>query len=81
MNKNVIMQFLEQKLEYSKDDVELMEAIEDARMEMYVARQMFEDVSDHKLIEVAIHTEDVAKARYDYLISIAKQRELRRKIE
>lgn len=81
MNKNIIMQLLNQKIEYSKEEQDLIDLIEEARIEMQVAREMFESVSDPKLVELAIHVEDAAKARYDYLISLAKQTELRRKIE
>ena len=45
---------------------------------MEVARALFNSVSDPKLIELAIHEEDVARARFDYLISIAKSKGLRR---
>ena len=45
---------------------------------MEVARVLFNSVSDPKLIEVAIHEEDVARTRFDYLICMAKRRGLRR---
>ncbi|AYE34225.1 YaaL family protein [Clostridium septicum] len=81
MNKGIIMDLLMQKVDYSKEDQEIIDNIENARMEMEVAREMFNAVSDPKLIELAIHAEDVAKMRYDYLISIAKKREIRRNID
>ncbi|MBX7419904.1 YaaL family protein [Clostridium chauvoei] len=81
MNKGIIADLLMQRVDYSKEDQEIIDNIEDARMEMEVARAMFDFVSDPKLIEVAIHAEDVAKMRYDYLISLAKKREIRIKID
>jgi len=45
---------------------------------MEVARALFNSVSDPKLIELAIHEEDVARTRYDYLINMAKKRCLKR---
>jgi len=54
---------------YSK----LMEDMEIAKMEISVARSMFNNVNDDKLIEVAIYSENVARKRYDYLLSIARE--------
>lgn len=66
------------KREYSEDDITLLNNIKDTVKEMEVARALFNAVSDPKLIELAIHAEDAAKTRYDYLISIAKSRDLRK---
>ena len=66
------------KREYSEDDITLLNNIKDTVKEMEVARALFNAVSDPKLIELAIHAEDAAKTRYDYLISMAKSRELRK---
>ncbi|MGL5379153.1 DUF2508 family protein [Clostridium sp.] len=81
MNRNIIMEMLSQRIEYNEEDQELIDSIEEARMEIQVARAMFDNVSDPKLVELAIHAEDVAKMRYDYLISMAKKKELKRKID
>ncbi|MCR1951999.1 MULTISPECIES: DUF2508 family protein [unclassified Clostridium] len=83
MDKKTILDLLMQnaeknKIQYSEDDLELLSAIKDAITEMEVARSLFNSVSDPQLIELAIHAEDVAKTRYDYLISMAKRRELRK---
>jgi Protein of unknown function (DUF2508). len=50
-----------------------MEDMEIAKMEISVARSMFNNVNDDKLIEVAIYSENVARKRYDYLLSIARE--------
>ena len=83
MDKRVILDLLMQsaernRTEYSEDDLELLSAIKDAITEMEVARSLFDSVSDPQLIELAIHAEDVAKTRYNYLITMAKKRELKR---
>lgn len=53
--------------------VKLIEDMEIAKMEINVARSMFNNVNDDKLIEVAIYSENVARRRYDYLLSIARE--------
>lgn len=81
MNKNFIVEFLMGKIDYSKEDQEIIDGIEEAKQEMNVASCMFENVSDPKLIEVAIYSQEVARKRYEYLLSLAKKREITRKIE
>ena len=83
MNINGILDLLmknteKNKYEYSKEDIDLLNNIAETIKEMEVARALFNSVSDPKLIELAIHAEDAAKTRYDYLISMAKSRELRK---
>lgn len=83
MNKIEILDLLfknveKKKIEYSDEDIAILNDIEETIKEMEVARTLFNSVSDPKLIELAIHEEDVARTRYDYLISIAKSRDLRR---
>ncbi|MGG7214612.1 DUF2508 family protein [Clostridium nigeriense] len=83
MDINTILDFLmksmdKNKNEYSEEDIVLLTNIEETIKEMEVARSLFNSVSDPKLIELAIHAEDAAKTRYDYLISMAKSRDLRR---
>lgn len=83
MDINTILDFLmksmdKDKNEYSEEDIVLLTNIEETIKEMEVARALFNSVSDPKLIELAIHAEDAAKTRYDYLISMAKSRDLRR---
>lgn len=81
MNKNLIVEFLMGKIDYSKEDKQIIDSIEQAKAEMEVASCMFENVSDPKLIEVAIYSEEAAKKRYEYLLGIAKERELTRRVE
>ena len=81
MNKNLIIEFLMGKIDYSKEDQDIIDSIEAAKEEMEVASCMFENVNDPKLIEVAIYTQEAAKKRYEYLLSLAKKREITRRIE
>ena len=83
MNKSAILEFLfkseeKKKREYSKEDIAILKDIQETIKEMEVARVLFNSVSDPKLIELAIHEEDVARTRFDYLICMAKRRGLRR---
>ena len=82
MNINLILDFMLKKIEkdeveYSEEFLVLLKDIQQTIKEMENARNMFNFVSDPRLIEVAIHTEDVARARYDYLINIAKSKNMR----
>ena len=82
MNKNVILDLLlrnteKSKKEYSEEDLALLNNIKETISEMEVARALFDYVSDPKLVELAIYAEDTARTRYDYLLSVAKSRDLR----
>ena len=73
MNKKNIVDHLMNKNDDLNVYVKLMEDMEIAKMEISVARSMFNNVNDDKLIEVAIYSENVARKRYDYLLAIAKE--------
>lgn len=55
----------------------LLDEMEEAKKEINAARSMFDNVSDATLIEVAIYSENVARKRYDYLLSIARSIDLK----
>ena len=83
MNRITILDLLFKNIEknnneYSDEDIAILKNIQESIKEMEVARALFNSVSDPKLIELAIHEEDVARTRFDYLISIAKSKGLRR---
>lgn len=65
------------KTDKNEEDIELLQAIADTIKEIEAARSLFDNVQDSKLIDIAIFSEDVAKRRYDYLISLAKKKGLR----
>ena len=73
MNKKNIVEHLMDKTHNPDMYVKLIEDMEIAKMEINVARSMFNNVNDDKLIEVAIYSENVARKRYDYLLSIARE--------
>lgn len=73
MNKKSIVENLIDENNSHNVYVKLIEDMENAKMEINVARSMFNNVNDDKLIEVAIYSENVARRRYDYLLSIAKE--------
>ena len=50
-------------------------------LEIEAAQSMFDYVSDPKLIEAAIYREDAAKKKFEYLISLAKEKRLSKTIE
>ena len=74
MNKKNIVEYLKDKTDSPNMYEKLLEDMENAKMEINVARSMFNNVNDDKLIEVAIFSENVARKRYDYLLSIARER-------
>lgn len=82
MDKKIILELLTQNVEknktkYSQEDLDLLDAIKETIIELEVARSMFNTVSDPQLINLAMYAEDLAKTRYDYLINMAKKRELK----
>ena len=42
---------------------------------------MFNYVNDPKLIEAAIYREDAAKKKFEYLLSLAKEKQMNKKID
>lgn len=77
MNKKNIVEYLMNKTNDSTMYAKLLHDMEIAKMEIKVARSMFNNVNDDKLIEVAIYSENVARKRYDYLLSIAREKGIR----
>ena len=76
MNKKNILGYLLNNTDSSQFYEKLLEDMEEAKKEIDAARSMFNNVSDETLIEVAIYSENVAKKRYDYLLSIARSIDL-----
>lgn len=77
MNKKAILDFI--LLRYENDDKVSREIIEDIQatiMEMEIAQAMFNSVSDPKLVEAAIYREEAAKRKFEYLISMAKEKQI-----
>jgi len=74
MDKKKIFEYILDKADNLDVNQQLIEDMEIAKMEIDVARSMFNNVNDSALIEVAIYSEDVARKRYDYLLSIAREK-------
>ena len=76
MNKKNILGYLLNNTDSSQFYEKLLEDMEEAKKEIDAARSMFDNVSDETLIEVAIYSENVARKRYDYLLSIARSMDI-----
>ena len=72
IHKNYLNQecFLDE--DYWFNSEKLLRDMQLAKMEIDMARNMFNNVEDNALIDIAIYSEDLAKKRYGYLLSIAK---------
>ena len=81
MDKKKIVRTLFEKIDYSKADKEIIDAIELAKLEMEVVKNAFQYADDDKLIESIIYREHDITARYEYLIREAKNRGLRAGID
>ena len=82
MNKGKILNFILSRYEYEDTlDDELLESIRETIEEMQIAQCMFNYVSDPKLIEAAIYREDAAKKKFEYLLSLAKEKQMNKKID
>ena len=80
MNKGKILNFILSRYEYEDTlDDELLESIRETIEEMQIAQCMFNYVSDPKLIEAAIYREDAAKKKFEYLLSLAKEKQMNKK--
>lgn len=75
LNRKAILDFL--LVRYKDDnkiDEELLQDIKTAISEIEVAQAIFNSVSDPRLIEAAIYREEAAKRKFEYLLSIAKEK-------
>lgn len=74
MQYDLIRLFKVSKKQYTKEQIELIEAIENARIEMNVYRSMFDEVTDPSLIEFAIYNEQATMKKYIYLLLQARRK-------
>ena len=74
MNRVNIINYISNLANKNNDNSELILAIEQARLELEAARSNFNSAEDFNLIDAAIFSEEAAKKRYDYYLSIAKRR-------
>ncbi len=77
MDRNRIIEIILNNKNYTKDEKEIITGIQEAMMELEVARNSFENVSDKNLIDKCIHKEDEAKSKYIYFLSQARSRNIK----
>lgn len=77
MSKDNVLKYPYNEVDNLDVNQQIIEQMREAKSEMDAARNLFNSVNDSKLIEIAIYSEDIAKKKFDYLLSIAKQRGLR----
>ncbi|ASW44330.1 DUF2508 family protein [Clostridium isatidis] len=68
----------ENEEQYTEEDIELLKSINETIIELEVARTLFNSVTDPQLIELAINSENAARNRFDYLLSVAKKKHLKK---
>ena len=74
MNKLNILEYILKSIRKDIYEDELINEIEYALIEIETARNMFNNVSDSNLIEVAIYSEDAAVKRFEHLLRRAKEK-------
>ncbi|NLZ49695.1 MAG: YaaL family protein [Clostridiales bacterium] len=77
MDKQKIIEYIFNNAQKEDNEEEIITAIEDAVNQIELARNFFENVSEPKLVDYAIYLEEAAKARYEFLLSEAKRRNIR----
>ncbi|MCR4943258.1 MAG: YaaL family protein [Clostridium sp.] len=74
MNKLNILEYILKLIRKDvQEDSELISEIEYALIEIDTAKNIFNNVSDSNLIEVAIYSEDAATRRFEHLLKKAKE--------
>ena len=74
MNKLNILEYILKSIRKDIYEDELIYEIEYALIEIETARNMFNNVDDSNLIEVAIYSEDAAVKRFEHLLRRAKEK-------
>ncbi len=77
MDKDKILEYIFNNAQQNNKEDEIITAIEDAVNQIEFARNFFENVCEPKLVDYAIYLEEAAKARYEFLLSEAKRRNIK----
>lgn len=77
MDKDKILEYIFNNGQQDNKEEEIITAIEDAVNQIEFARSFFENVCEPKLVDYAIFLEEAAKARYEFLLSEAKKRNIK----
>ena len=65
---------MQKKIQSGKCDMEnIINAVENARIELENAREFFEGANDPLLVDYAIYLEQAAKSKYAYYLGVAKK--------
>lgn len=73
MEKDIIIDLVSSELEPTQNQKNIIKAIEEAKAEMDRAREIFDLVSEPKMVDYAIFAEQAAKAKLTYLLSEARK--------
>ena len=61
-----------EKIKYEEEQRELINSINEVQRDLEVCRGLFENSTDSSLLEFAIYYEAALKNKYDYLLKLAK---------
>lgn len=70
--KNAVLQNKNEEMAIKREELELVNSIQEAIEEWYTAEQFFESVSDPELIDYAIYRLEASRKKYTYLLKKAK---------
>jgi len=73
MNSNKVIEIILSKNIYTHEQREIIKGIQDSIMELEAARSCFDNVSEKNLIDISIHKENEAKAKYVYFLTQARK--------
>lgn len=77
MDRIKTIEMVKSNKRYSNDEKEIITGIEEAILEIEVAKNAFNNVSDKNLIDICIHKEDEAKSKYTFYLAQAKEKNIK----
>lgn len=77
MNRKFIFKNVLNNINSLEENNSIMEAIEEARVEIENAESYFQCTNDPQLIDYAIYWQEAAKCRYMYLLTKAREKGLK----
>ena len=73
MMDNKVLEAIINSGEYTKEQMEVIQYLKEARDEWYIASEMFQSVEESELIDCAIYKEGAAKSKYAYYLKQARK--------
>lgn len=73
MDRRKILDILFENVKYTKEEKEILYALEEAREEWEMANRYFQVIDQPDLVDYAIHKENAAKAKYMHYLSRARE--------